>query len=325
MNRMKLWRIRKMSQEAGRQTQICVWAPEHDADLVREICARVAEATSRGEDLRRSLTPQIGRRRTIHSQWGGTILRLEIDYPFVGPRWSMLNIGGRITGSDGTHIEMSPEEAADLKDRLSRVCQKEIESWAESRKLLGRVRDNTGVVTAKQFLDRTAAEHPNRQADETAFAANEAKIASAITEAVRPTFEQHADDNSVIEYEGLSGFPSFCQIAHRKQGNHVQFALIHMDHGGISPTNMFAGLATYMRQRFYPDVDAGQIDWFDVIPKHVDGALRSITINPVIMQHANGIYFSPTWSSASSDNSEDLAAFIKGTIYHLACVTGAAG
>jgi hypothetical protein len=119
MNRMKLWRIRRMSQEAGRQTQICVWAPEHDADLVREICARVAEATSRGEELRRSLTPQIGRRRTIYTQWAGTTLWVEIDCPFVGPRLSMLNIGGRITGSDGTHIELSPEEAADLRDRFS--------------------------------------------------------------------------------------------------------------------------------------------------------------------------------------------------------------
>jgi hypothetical protein len=138
INRMKVWRIRKMSQEAGRQTQICVWAPEHDADLVREICTRVAEATSRGEELRRSLTPQIGRRRTIYAQWVGTTFRVEIDYPFVGVRRSMLNIGGRITGSDGTHIELSPEDATDLKDRVSCVCQKEIQSWAKSRKLLAR-------------------------------------------------------------------------------------------------------------------------------------------------------------------------------------------
>jgi hypothetical protein len=47
----------------------------------------------------------------------------------------------------------------------------------------------------------------------------------------------------------------------------VQFALIHIPHGGTSPTNMFAGLATYMRQRFYPEVGAGQILWYDVIPK----------------------------------------------------------
>ena len=77
---------------------------------------------------------------------------------------------------------------------------------------------------------------------------------------------------------------------------------------------MFAGLATHMRQLFYPKVDAGQIDWYDVIPKYGDPTLRSISINPVIMQHANGIYSHPTWSSANSNNSADLAAFIKSTI-----------
>jgi hypothetical protein len=152
----------------------------------------------------------------------------------------MRNIGGRITGSDGTHIELSPEEAADLKDRLSRVRPKEIQSWVKSRKLLGRVRDDTGVVTDQQLPHRTAAKDPNRPADEAVFAGNEAKIARAVREAVRPTPKQHADDNSGIEYEGLSGFPSFCQVAHRKQGDRVQFALIHMDQGGTSPTNMFA-------------------------------------------------------------------------------------
>jgi len=52
MNRMKLWRIRKMSQEAGRQTQICVWAPEHDADLVR------GSVNGEAKDKRKVKTPR---------------------------------------------------------------------------------------------------------------------------------------------------------------------------------------------------------------------------------------------------------------------------
>jgi hypothetical protein len=79
MNRMKLWRLRKTSQEAGRQTQVCVWAPEQDAELVRDICTHVAEATSRGTELRRSLRPQIGRRRMIYATWQGTTLEVEAD------------------------------------------------------------------------------------------------------------------------------------------------------------------------------------------------------------------------------------------------------
>src|SRR4029077_12407216 len=122
-----------------------VWAPEPDADLVRDICTRVAEATSRGADLRRALIPQVGRRRTIYAKWQGTSLQVEVDYPLVGPWWFMRNIGGRIHGSDGTHIELTPDEAQHLKDRLMRTCQAEITSWLESHKLIHQ-RDDTGVV-----------------------------------------------------------------------------------------------------------------------------------------------------------------------------------
>src|SRR5437870_1106017 len=174
MNRMKLWRLRKTSQEAGRQTQVCVWAPEQDAELVRDICTRVAEATSRGAELRRSLRPQIGRRRTTYAKWQGTTLQVEIDYPFVGPWWFMRNIGGRIHGCDGIQVELTPEETQHLKDRLTRACQTEITSWL-SHNQRGRVRDNTGVVTDERFLGTTAGKDPKRPADDAAFAANEAK------------------------------------------------------------------------------------------------------------------------------------------------------
>ena len=53
---------------------------------------------------------------------------------------------------------------------------------------------------------------------------------------------------------------------HRKHQGRVQFALIHMPHGGTSPTNMVESLATHFRQRFNPKIDPGLIDWFDVVP-----------------------------------------------------------
>ncbi len=312
MNRMKLWRVRKTSQEAGRQTQVCVWAPEQDAELVRDICSRVAEATSRGADLRGALTPQIGRRRTIFGTWRGTTLEAEVDYPLVGPWWSMRNIGGRIHGSDGTHIELTPGEAHHLKDRLSRACQAEITSWLESHKEFGRVHDNTGVVTDETFLGTTGGKDPDRPQDEAAFAASEAKIAQSVAEAAAASRNPCLEDPSVVEYEGAFGFPSFCQIAHRRQGDRIQFALIHTANGGTSPTNMFASLATYMRQQFYKDVDAGRIDWYDVIPAGVHHTRRT-EILPVTMEHSNGIYSKPEWSPGTTI-STDWRAFINETV-----------
>jgi hypothetical protein len=120
------------------------------------------------------------------------------------------------------------------------------------------------------------------------------------------------DDPSVIEYEGISGFPSFCQIAHRRLGDRVQFALIHMANGGTSPTNMLASLATYMRQRFYADVDAGRIDWYDVHPASVYHLGRTQILS-VAMQHANGIYSKPEGGRAPAI-SEDWAAFIEAKV-----------
>jgi hypothetical protein len=134
-----------------------------------------------------------------------------------------------------------------------------------------------------------------------------------LTEAALRSREPPVNDPSVIEYERVSGFPSFCQIAHRKQGDRVQFALIHMKNGGTSPTNMFESLATHLRQRFYPNVDAGKIDWFDVFPADVY-VLMPFTIESVVMKHVNGVYSHPEWHSTKETLSEDWRKIITDTI-----------
>jgi hypothetical protein len=300
---MTLWRSKKRSQEAGRLAQICVWAPETEAELARQLCTRVAEPTERGEKLRGSLFQQLHRRRTICYEWHGFTTRVEIDYPFVGRWWSLKNIGGRILGPLRTHVELSPDEAAALRERLNRCCQREVEAWLKENDLLDRVRDDTGVVTGDD-----ATEDPNRPADETAFAANEARIAREVLEAAWASRKPPMNHPSIVEFEGVHGFPSFCQIAHRKQDDRVQFALIHMNNGGTSPTNMFESLATHLRQRFYPKVDAGKIDWYDVQPAEVY-TWRPLTILSVTMQHANGVYSDPAWHKPN-DFPEDWLAII---------------
>jgi hypothetical protein len=67
-----------------------------------------------------------------------------------------------------------------------------------------------------------------------------------------------------------------------------------------------------MRQRFYADVDAGRIDFYDVHPASVYG-MTTTQILSVPMEHANGIYSKPEWSRGSAI-SEDWRAFIEETI-----------
>ena len=145
-----MWRSKKMSQEAGRLTQVCVWAPEQDAEFVRQLCTRVAEPTERGSTLRSVLRKQLNRRRTTYAEWSGINWKAEIDCPFIGPWWFMRHIGGRVIGPYGTHIELSPQEAETLMVRLRRTCEKEIESWTREQKLAGVLRDDTGVIVTPQ-------------------------------------------------------------------------------------------------------------------------------------------------------------------------------
>jgi hypothetical protein len=317
MNKMRLWRSKKMSQEAGRQTQVCVWAPEEDAELIREMCVRIAEPSERGRALRSTLQPQLDRRRTTAAVWSAFAWQAEIDYPLAGPWWFKRNIGGRVIGPDGTHIELSPKQANELKDRLSHACARIIEHWVEEEKLNGAVRDHAGVLMVPPAVRADRDCDVRRPTNDAEFAANEARLARSIYDAAIASRKPTIVEPSIIEYEGAWGFPSFCQIAHRKHEGRVQFALIHMPNGGTSPTNMVASLATFMRQSFYSRVDPGLIDWFDVIPAKTYGDFPSaLVIHAVTLEHANGIYSNPSWSGTDKALLGDWRDFIQETIAH---------
>jgi len=204
---------------------------------------------------------QLDRRRTISSRWSGMSWRCEIDAPLIGPWWFLRHIGGRIFGPHGTHIELTPDESEALQERLQRACEQEIYAWAKESNLVGSVRDDTGVIVAPRFEKPNKAKRP---ADEAEFEANESRIARAVLDAAVASRKPPVKDPSVIEYESYSDFPSFCQIAHRKHQGRVEFAIIHMSNGGTIPTNMMESLASHPRQQFYPKVNPGEIDWFDV-------------------------------------------------------------
>ena len=62
-----------------------------------------------------------------------------------------------------------------------------------------------------------------------------------------------------------------------------------------------------------PKVAPGLIDWFDVCPAETYSSLDKLTIHPVSMQHANGVYDNPSWS-AGDNLPEDWVAFINDAI-----------
>ena len=100
----------------------------------------------------------------------------------------------------------------------------------------------------------------------------------------------------------------------------IQIALIHAEFGGASPTNMFEDLATHVRQKFYPEVAADKIEWYDVVPNGIynhhkfSSARDGISINAVSMKHANGIYSSPTWAKFDGTTAPGWITLIEGVI-----------
>jgi hypothetical protein len=58
----------------------------------------------------------------------------------------MRNIGRPRHLIGGAHVELSPEETADLQDHPQHICDREIKAWAEKRNLVGVIRDHTGVM-----------------------------------------------------------------------------------------------------------------------------------------------------------------------------------
>jgi hypothetical protein len=115
---------------------------------------------------------------------------------------------------------------------------------------------------------------------------------------------------NTVEFQGLHGFPSTCQMTYRKVGDRTQFAIIHVPNCGTIPTAIFDGLATYFLRRFLPNEDAGAVDWFEVIPADVRLISDDDAVAGVSMDQANGVYTNPTWRKISPPDDPDLWAFL---------------
>jgi hypothetical protein len=74
--------------------------------------------------------------------------------------------------------------------------------------------------------------------------------------------------------------------------------------------------AMHLRQQFYTKVDRPSSTWFDAVPPdaYEDSSWpRKPTIDPVMMQHANGVYRDPEWSNGDH-LPQDWIDFVAGVI-----------
>ena len=305
MSRMSLWRAKKKSQQALKQ--VCVWMPEEDEQWARPILERVAEPSQRGHELRMRLLEQLSRRRTTAAKWLGGGWVFELDLPLAGPWWALKNIGGRINGPSNTQVELTPDEAHELQCELHKACAETIENWARRHNLVGCLRDEVGAN-----LEEGIKLDPRRPATDEDFARHEAWVKEKVYAAAMASRKPTIDDPSIVEYRGYYNDPGYCQVAHRRVGDRVQFGLIHMDSGGPRPTNLFERLATQFRQRFYPDVDPLSIDWYDVFPPRLYS--DDLKVKLVSMQFGEGYYSDPQWSAVNPATSQDWSAFLVNVI-----------
>jgi hypothetical protein len=298
MSRMALWRAKKRNADAGILTQICVWAPERVADLVRQICERVAEPTERGNSLRAVLAPQINRRRTTIAKWLGDNLRFELDNP-TGHSWHMRPIGGRILGAH-TKIELTPDQAEDLRAELTRSVDSAVATWIQANSLMNvDLFDDTGVMSGTD--DTKSKDRP--QTDEE-FARHEATIAAAVMREGATHRGSRRRDENIFYFEGSFSYPSYCKIVHFRAKSRVKFAFVHVNNAGTTPSNMFDNLATAARLRFYPDVPPDRFDWYDVAITSLEKPFMGYFYR-VKLEHKNGVYFNPSWSPVNWEDECD--------------------
>ena len=298
MSRMALWRAKKRYSEAGILTQVCVWAPERVADLVRQICERVAEPTARGESLRTVLAPQMNRRRTTVAKWFGDHSKFELDNP-TGQPWHRLPIGGRILGTS-TKIELTPEQAEELRAELTRSVDSALATWIKAHGLMNvNLFDDTGVMSG---ADETKAEDRPKTNEE--FARHEATIAAAVMREGATRRAASRRDENIFYFDGSFGYPSYCKIVHFKAKGRVKFAFVHVENGGTTPSNMFDKLATNARLSFYPDVPPDRFDWYDVALTSLEKPLIGFFYK-VKLEHNNEVYSNPSWAPVTWEDKHE--------------------
>ena len=297
-DRMKAWRAAQRERLGGMEN-LSIWMPKRHAPFLKKIFEKLADPGSRGDDYRLAVSSWLRSRRAPAYVFSGTNFSCEIDLPFLGPHWHMRPAGGRVYGSYETWVEMTPNEADELKLVLKSAVSSKLEEWLRERELLGKLVDHVGVTLHPDFAQPgyrpRDGDSLHRPLGDEAFENNEAKIAREVEREAHQSRLHPTDDPTVVYYDGAWNIPSRCHAIHGRYDNRILFALVHIPFGGTSPTNMIEDLSAEMWKRFYPAEKFYAIDWFDCHTMPFDE--KTVSINLVDLRDG-----SPSWSFADVDN-----------------------
>jgi len=297
-SRMKAWRAAQRERLGGMEN-FSIWMPARHASFLKEIFEKLADPGSRGDDYRLAASGWLRSRRAPAYVFAGTDFSCVIDLPSVGPSWHMRPAGGRVYGSYETWVEMTPNEADELKLALMSAVSSKLEEWLRERELLGKLVDHVGVALHPDFAQPDYqprdGDSLHRPLGDDEFESNEAKIAREVEREAHQSRMHPTDDPTVVYYDGAWNVPSRCHAIHGRYDDQILFALVHIPFGGTSPTNMIEELSAEMWKRFYPKDKFDQIEWFDCHTMPFDE--RTAQINLVDLKGD-----SPSWSSVNVGN-----------------------
>lgn len=299
--------------------QITTWVHNEDADKLKDIFEKLAGAPvdpencelsepeifkreKNAECYRRVAASWEQRQRPVATEYSGGSFTAEIDGPTYGDWLYSRPIGGRVYGSLETWIELTPDEANEVRTVCSKVISEALNEWLQDRKLLGTVRDDTGValnVLEEPSTSGGVNAYGNmRRKDRAKFLENEHKIELKIMDAAQAHY-QHPTDNEDVYYH-KAGFcsPSRCYIVTEETNGKLFVALGHISFGGTSPTNVFERIASELLEERFSDRNPDEIIWLDCWKKWFSG--EKIEVSRVEMELSkHRRYSDPKWSHSA--------------------------
>lgn len=288
-------------------TQVSVWVQRDQRDLLRKVFDLLADPY-KGEYYRTIVWRWTQRKRPIRSIFEGFGNTLEVDAPSVGDYGYHWPIGGRVYGTQGTWIELSPEEVVDVKRRVANAVDKALDDYLREHSLLGKIRDTTGVA---QNAYCTEAEHSPSKGDvisrprsDDDFQENEDKIVRAIQ---RMVIEKVAkwetplgseDRAHIFEFESYNGIMSRCHLFKGVDEGKYFAAFGHIDGSLQKPTNSIEFLAETVWNQSGFHCSEQEVLWYDCTPR--DGMNPRIA-RVVFDTVSKGKFEGPKWFATKDE------------------------
>lgn len=228
--------------------------------FLKAIFAKLAGVGELGEYYRLAVATWPLRRRPLLLQYFGMSDTLEIDGPQVGRHLSP--IGGRVISSNRkAWIELTPEQAVEVRDRVKHAVDSALNQWIDDHHLSGQHIDTTGV--AREIQHEPWAKHWK---DDDEFALNEARIAKDVVEKEQ---QRHAvlNDPSVYYFTGPYGAPSRCRVIEADVNGVFTVCLSNiLPLSGTSTTNVIEDLVTQLYHDRFNAHAAEDISWYEHYP-----------------------------------------------------------